>query len=151
MVTISREEHDARNVVLGNEVKKFFLFGGELSKGFKKDEGVDHLTATRDDFEGFVTVDEGLLEPFELAFTEHRFCGATREVVWSSVVSVIEHEEFDVAPFEPGEDAFGFGGAIDDLRPILFVELKADVFETEAGIGVIWTVIVVVPGGVVIG
>lgn len=134
VVPISGKEHDAGNVILGNEVKQFFLFGGELSKGFKKDEGVDHLTAARDDFEGFVAVDQRLLEPFKLAFPEHGFCRATREVVWGAVVSIIEHEEFDVAPFESGEDAFGFGGAIDDLRPILFVKLETDFFESEASI-----------------
>lgn len=151
MVTISGEEHDPGDVVLGDKVEQFFLFGGELSEGFKEDERVDHLSAARNDLEGFVAVDEGLLEPFELAFAEHGFSWATGEIVRGAMVAVIEHKEFDVAPFEPGEDAFGFGRSIDYLWPILLVKLKADIFETEAGIGVIWAVIVVVPGGVVVG
>lgn len=151
MVTVAGEEHDPRDIVLGNKVEQFFLFGRELSEGFKQDERVDHLPAACDDFECFIAVDEGLFEPLELAFPEHSFCRATGVVVWSAMVAVIQHKEFDVAPLEPGENAFGFGGAVNDLWPILFVELKANVFEAEAGIGVVWAVIVVVPGGVVVG
>ena len=112
---------------------------------------VDHLAAAHDDLEGGRAGCQAVEEPGELGLAKQRLGVVVGRLPVGPVVAVVEHEELGVAPDKAGEDTRGVGEAVARVGPEGGKGVERRLLEGVAPRGIVGAVVVVVPGGDVVG
>ena len=158
MVAVSGEEDDAFDVLLVDAAEEVVqLPGGEVLVALAAATVGEHLAADADHFPGAVAEDEAFDEPLQLGFAEEGFGAFLLLVVGRPKAAVIEQEEIGIVVAESAGDAGAgelgdvLGAAARQRCPEEVEGFLGQVAVHPRAVGVVGAVVVVVPGGVVVG
>ena len=108
-------------------------------------DAIPQLRAVDDDLDRRRRVDQRVLEPLELLRAEHRLVRAVQQLVRRPIVTIVQQKNVDIAEACAAKDPRRSRKAVARIRPVAAKQRERFAFHRVRQIGVVRSVIVIVP------